>query len=160
MPAVLSPPLERNDPRVLRRVFTWAPASLRRNTNPEATASGGTGYLAAAELASMRAALLASLPDRCTIRRNSPTSDGQGGETEAWGDGVSYACRLVRRAVRETREGDRPAGEGRWLLLLPFDATVRAQDRVEIRGTEYEVVKSDVPASEPLAVEVPLRNLE
>ena len=113
-----------------------------------ATSSGS--WLTAPELASMRAVMTSSFPDRATIWRNDPVSDGAGGQTDHWAARRIVACRLVMGGAQEAERGGRLAAISTWRAYLPYD--LRPRDRLRIGGTDYEVTETDASATERLCV--------
>ena len=96
-----------------------------------------------AELAQIRADILALLPDTCSILELATVSDGAGGFSETWGTvtgGSAIACRLdYRKEGREqiTSAAINPYHGG--LLSLAYDQTITTANRVEIGTNQYNV---------------------
>ncbi len=96
--------------------------------------------LSAAELAGMRAAQEAALPDTCHIRVRTKISDGQGGSTETWSTVVT-ACRIRPMSNEQVqRFADRLVGVSGWVITLPYGTAVALGDQVRLDGVDYEVV--------------------
>lgn len=90
----------------------------------------------------MREAADAALPDTATVSRKTITSDGAGGQTEAWADASSYSCR-AKPASRQATErviALRPSAVSAWTIYLPAGADVKPVDRLRVGSTTYEVV--------------------
>lgn len=94
-----------------------------------------------ADLAMMRSAQEALLPDTCTVRRVMLADDGYGGQAETWGDVASYACRLSPIASpKELLLAGHPAQVADWMVTLPHDADCKAADHIIIGTRTLEVV--------------------
>jgi len=99
--------------------------------------------LSASDLAAMREAQDAALPDTCTIRRKTLVSDGMGGYTETWSDlATGVKCRIATSRYRpeEAAIAEKFTGRTLWMLTLPAGTDVTNEDRVVLSGTTYEVV--------------------
>lgn len=100
--------------------------------------------LTAGEIAGMRATQAAALPDTCTVKKRTLTSDSAGGYTETWAARASnVACRLA--PVRSSADTERLAGDafrGRslWQLTMAAGQVIEHTDRVESGGVTYDVV--------------------
>lgn len=94
--------------------------------------------LTATELASIRADEQTAMPSTCTISRNTPSSDSQGGDTAVWTDiATGVPCRLsplFPRGAVEATTGERTLAEFRFLLTLPAGTDIEAKDRVTVTG--------------------------
>lgn len=102
--------------------------------------------LTTAELTSMRATIETALPDTCTIRRNTPTSDGGGGTTDGWADlatGVLCGIAPVGGGEAPTgvnaTSGSRINDESTHIVTLPDGQDVTEQDQIVIVGQTYRV---------------------
>jgi head-tail adaptor len=97
----------------------------------------------AAELAQIRADILALLPDTCSILAVTNTSDGAGGVSETWGTvtgGTAVPCRLDYR--KEGRESVTSAALNPYhggILSVAYDQSITTANRVEISGQAYNV---------------------
>ena len=101
--------------------------------------------LLAEELTDIRAVQTENLPDTCTIRRMTRSSDGMGGATVVWTNvSVGTTCRSTMRsqpvtllnALRETVFAD-------WIVTLPYLTDVAAEDEiVTSRGNTLVVIGS------------------
>lgn len=116
--------------------------------------------LTSADLTSMRAEMTASFPDTATIRRNNPTSDGQGGQRDSWADAGTAACRLLPANPGEPLEGGRIVAVTDWVALLPHGTSVTAKDRLRVGGVDYEILGTDSASSEPVMLELRVRRLD
>ena len=99
--------------------------------------------LSASEIAAMREAQEAALPDTCTILRRTLTNDGQGGYVETWSEvATGVKCRLVHSnlAPRETVIAERAAGRTVWQLTVPYGTDISRTDRVVVNGVTYEIL--------------------
>ena len=100
--------------------------------------------LTAAEIAAMQATQSVALPDTCTIKRRTLTSDGAGGYTESWSDqATGVACRIApirSLSDAEAAVGGALQGKSVWQLTLPAGQDIQHTDRVVVGGATYEVV--------------------
>ncbi len=98
--------------------------------------------LSTADLTSMRAQIALSLPETCSISRNTPASDGMGGWSESWANlATGVACRLS--PAGSTTEGElaaRLAAESGWVITLPTGQDVTTKDRLSVGTRLFEVV--------------------
>jgi SPP1 family predicted phage head-tail adaptor len=97
--------------------------------------------LTAGELAAMRAAQNAALPDTCVIRRVTLTPDSYGGHTEEWNDIATVACRVAPsgHSPQEQVIAERMSATSTWTLTLPADTDVTAADRLVVGARTFEV---------------------
>lgn len=97
--------------------------------------------LTANDMAVMRAAQNAALPDTCTRTRTPLVSDGMGGQKEGMPTTASYACRLSNRGVPSQYEAMGAAlGQQLWMVTLPCDADVIAEDVLAIGAQTMRVL--------------------
>lgn len=98
--------------------------------------------LSAGELAAMRSEQSGTLPGTAVISRNSPTSDGMGGWTDAWAAVGTVDGRLAPASASgaERMVADRITGEDAWVITLPQGTDVTEKDRVVIMSRTFEVV--------------------
>lgn len=116
--------------------------------------------LLAAELASMRGAMVESFPQTCAILRTTAgASDNQGGHAETEAEVGTYACRLSASRPVEHEVGDQIVSDLAWTALLPYNADVTQGDRLQVDEDEFEVAGTDADAPERIALQVTLRRL-
>jgi len=98
--------------------------------------------LTSTEIEAMRTMQEAALPDTCTIKRRTLTSDGQGGYTESWSTVDTVNCRLspATRLPEEIAQAGKLTGTTAWIVTLDHDADVTAEDRLEIGSKTLEVL--------------------
>ena len=99
--------------------------------------------LSATEIATMRAALDASLPDSATVKRRTLTSDGAGGFTESWATQATVACRLAPSGLSPAERviSDKVTATSTWTITMPALTDVGVADRIVIGGSRtFEVV--------------------
>lgn len=98
--------------------------------------------LSAADLATMRAAQSAALPDTATVKRRVQTADTVGGTTYTWPSATAtLACRLSSRGVPSTfieLYADRNAHL--WMVTFANGANVLAGDRLVIGSRTMQVI--------------------
>lgn len=92
------------------------------------------------DLTYLRAEAEQALPTTVSIERAERTEDGQGGYTEAWRAVYQdVPARLAERTGREGVFGSKIAVDAEWVLTLPYDQGITAEDRVVHDGASYEV---------------------
>jgi SPP1 family predicted phage head-tail adaptor len=101
-----------------------------------------SGLLTTAALARLRASLTATLPDTCTIRRNTPVSDGAGGSVDGWATVATVACSIAPTGnqPQERAIADRIASKVSYTITLPAETNVTAKDKIGSAGRTFEVV--------------------
>lgn len=83
------------------------------------------------QLADMTACVTASLPETVSVRRNTPTSDGQGGTTDSWAEAFTVAAR--RDDLSRTDEqliASKLDAVTAYAVLLPAGTPVKQSDRL------------------------------
>jgi len=100
--------------------------------------------LTAAEIAAMQDTQEAALPDTCTIKSCTLSSDSAGGYTESWSDkATGVACRIApirSLSDAEAAVGGALQGKSVWQLTLPAGQDIQHTDRVVVGSATYEVV--------------------
>ena len=99
-------------------------------------------FLSDRELDDARADAEATLPDTATRLVRTLVDDGQGGRTTSYVAGASFACRVEPngRDPREDEIGGGRRSATRWVALVPYGTTIRAQDRLSCGGVTYNVL--------------------
>lgn len=95
------------------------------------------------QLSAMRAFVGSALPDTCTIKVASNTSDGAGGYATTLSVGVSSACR-IDPIGSSTQLDEKAMGERirrTWMLTLPSSVTIIEENVFVINGATYEPIK-------------------
>lgn len=93
------------------------------------------------ELAAIRAAQEAAMPDTCTVQTATQVADGQGGFEPTWADGATYACRVSSRGLpREYLEMAAISGAHYWMVTLPQSAVVTREHRLKIGSRILSIV--------------------
>lgn len=111
--------------------------------------------LSASDLAAMKATMIESLPDSCTLVVDTYVSDGAGGHTTTPSAGVTVACRvsplrLTRSSANaEVEEVGRIIEQSLWLITMPYGTTVSPAHRIthDQGGRTFEVVEVLSPRS-------------
>lgn len=100
-----------------------------------------TGLLTTSGLASLRARMTTALPDACTISRNTPTSDGAGGQTPSWATVETTVCSIAPagNSAQERAIADRLSSVVAYTVTLPALTDVTAKDRIVSGGRTLEV---------------------
>lgn len=117
-----------------------------------------------ADLAELRAAQNALMPDTAAIiRRTDGTRDQFGDVTEVWATVATVPCRLA--AAKTITAEDVTVfgvltGVTRFDLTLPWDTDIRGKDRVAITGRIFEVTADPEAVSYRTAVRVALIRVE
>lgn len=98
--------------------------------------------LSTAAIESMRATLDASLPDICTISRNTQVSDGAGGWTESWAVLATVACRIAPTGnqPQERVIAERLTTSQGYTVTLPAETPITTKDRIIKGGRTFDVV--------------------
>ncbi|NLD42334.1 MAG: head-tail adaptor protein [Chloroflexi bacterium] len=96
--------------------------------------------LSGAELAAMRAAQEAALPETCTRLRPALADDGTGGRTAGPPSGETFACRLAPTGGREVEAAARLTSAVTYTVTLPAGADVRAEDTLAVGERRLEVI--------------------
>ncbi len=108
--------------------------------------------LSDADIAYMQSTIAEMLPDICNILSEALAPDGQGGQTATWGTvSTAIPCRLDEASQTGFNQLV-PAGAAlreahRYLLSLPHDTTIGANDRVEIGNDTYHVISVNIDVS-------------
>jgi head-tail adaptor len=92
------------------------------------------------ELADMRTAQDAALPDTCAIYRKSRSVDEAGGIVETRAKVADAACRVTRQRPRELQQGGKDVILADWVVTLPYGTDVRSDDEIETGGRVLRVV--------------------
>lgn len=96
--------------------------------------------LSTADLEAMRATMDGSLPDICSLVRDTTESDGAGGHIATPGDPVLVECRvsplrLTRSSANaEVVEVERVIEQSLWLITLPQGTVVTPEHRIGHNG--------------------------
>lgn len=100
-----------------------------------------TGLLTTSGLAALRARMVATLPDACTITRNTPVGDGAGGSTDAWATVTTTVCSIAPTGNQpeERAISDRMASKVGYTVTLPHGTSVTAKDLIVSNGRTLEV---------------------
>ena len=101
--------------------------------------------LTAAELADLRADILETLPDTCTIQRPTEVTDAYGNTAKTWPDTYTgVACRIDPFNARGISDGVialREASISWYQLTVPWNTDLRYGDRIVFGGDTYELVQ-------------------
>lgn len=93
------------------------------------------------QLASLRSAAVKLLSDSCIVERNTPESDGAGKQIDSWAVINTYPCRISQSSTpSESVAGGSISSVSQYKLRLPYDADVKASDRVTVGARLFEVV--------------------
>jgi len=114
-------------------------------------------------LADLRAVQADFLPDTCTLRAVTRSSDGQGGWTDAWADTYTgVPCRLAVMPIQggESAAGSQVTSLSAWVLHIPWDQAVDPEWRVVHEGITYEIVQLEASHTNRTATQVHLRRRE
>lgn len=111
--------------------------------------------LTASDLTCMRDSVEQTLPGTVTISRATGSSDGMGGQTQAWA-----AVGTVSARVAPMGSGDEDIlgavlrGRTGWMVTLPEGTDVTERDRVVYAGQTFEVLRTSSPMSYETCVRV------
>lgn len=97
--------------------------------------------LDSAQIAAMRVVAEQALPDVCTIRRSTDTSDAGGGTTQTWADQATLVpCRVSPIGGGERgMTGSRISDESTHVITLAAKTDVLEADRIVVEGVVYEI---------------------
>lgn len=96
--------------------------------------------LSEAELADIRAAQAAGLPDMATLYRTARTVDATGGISGTRAQMGTERCRVSRANPREVQQGGKTVALADWIVTLPYGTDVRTDDEIETGGRTLRVV--------------------
>jgi len=93
------------------------------------------------EIARMRATAERALPGTAVIKDGTLSSDGGGGNTEMFTPrtGGTVSCRVAPIGGNEREEGGRIAADSQYVITLPAETTVEADDQIVVAGVTYNV---------------------
>ena len=98
--------------------------------------------LSDADLERMRTFQEGAMPDTCTLRTVTLTSDGSGGWTEGTEDTANVPCRLMQvsnaRGIEDVNAG-RVVPTRSYMLTVPITYTLTPQMRVVKDGATFEI---------------------
>lgn len=120
-------------------------------------------FLSSADVAHMSRMQAHLLPDTCTLRTVTQTSDGSGGWTEGTSDVTAVPCRLMVNAVyagREVIQADQVRPERTYILTIPETYTLTPKMRIVKAGVTYEVISVNEGASYGTALRATLTRVE
>jgi head-tail adaptor len=106
--------------------------------------------ISAAELTAMRGDLTASMPSQVVIERVTLTSDGMGGQTEAWAPVGTVVARVSPRSVASGLDdiiGGQVLNQTPWMVTVPVGTSVTERDRVVYEAQTFEVIRTNAPRS-------------
>jgi head-tail adaptor len=92
------------------------------------------------ELADMRTAQNAALPDTATLFRKTRSVDETGGISETRAEVATVKCRVTRQRPRELQQGGKDVILADWVVTLPYGTDVRSDDEIETGGRALRVV--------------------
>lgn len=97
--------------------------------------------LTAAELAALRAVQAEALPDECSVMRATETETADGGVSHSRAAVATVACRLgaLGRSGEERVIAERLSAVTGYVVTLPAETDVRAEDRLTIGARTFEV---------------------
>lgn len=101
-----------------------------------------TSVVTADELTKMRAMADDYFPDTCTIQTRTESVDALGGVTYTWANTYTgVACRLDPVYTGRSKGVSNLTLESKseWMLNIPHDQAISAEDRVAYDGKTYEV---------------------
>ena len=96
--------------------------------------------LSAADLDYMRDTLAELLPDSGTIQTVTRAANGFGGWVETWTSAGTVACRIDNQSANKSDVGDSARSFSAWMITVPFDTVISANDRINTGGQTYNVI--------------------
>lgn len=104
--------------------------------------------ISATELTAMQADLTASMPSTVNISRVTLTSDGMGGQSEAWATVGTVVARVSPNgAGLDDIAGGEVINQTPWVVTVPVGTSVSERDRIIFSSQTFEVVRTDTPRS-------------
>lgn len=100
------------------------------------------------------------MPDTCTLRTVTLTSDGSGGWTEGTSDQASVPCRLMYQTGNEGIRANMMVSERSYILTIPSTYTLTPATRVIKGGVTYEVDSVNQSQSWQTATRAMLKRVE
>lgn len=100
-------------------------------------------FVTGVDLVLIKAWQIIAMPDTCTLRTVTLTSDGSGGWTEGTSDQLVVPCRLREQGARsigiEQINGERAIPTRTYILTVPSTYAITPQMRVIKGGVTFEV---------------------
>lgn len=87
------------------------------------------------------------MPDTCSLRTVTLSSDGSGGWTEGTSDTANVPCRLMMSSGRESVQASQVTAERSYILTIPSTYTLTPRMRVVKAGVAYEIISVNDGAS-------------
>lgn len=115
------------------------------------------------EIARMRKDIGRTLPESANVLRQTPRSDGMGGQVVTWTVIETVPCRatpIVKFDREEASVGGKITATGDYQMELPWDADVRPDDRIQTLGTLWEIINRSIPMTEQLKTLLFARRVE
>ena len=102
--------------------------------------------LSEADLAGMRACVVAEFPSTAAIRAASTSETDTGGEGEAtWSTVATVPCMVLPvTSPGDSAEGGRQVDDERRLIRVPYDTAVTTAHQIRTGGVDYEVLSVPV----------------
>lgn len=105
--------------------------------------------LSAEELSWMRDCVEDTLPDTLSVYTKTSTRTN-GVVIDSWADsGTTYACRLDSKQYQRTENSGAVKFYHRYILTVPYDASIVITDHVVHNNIEYSIVSIDLDKSWP-----------
>lgn len=107
-------------------------------------------FLSAGDIALMREDVESSLPETVVIQRATYASDGMGGSIPTFAAFGTAAARVD--PMRSTSGGEvasqgRETGVSEWVVIMAYNGTVSASDRIVHQGRTLEITEVRTPQS-------------
>src|SRR5262249_25520203 len=92
-------------------------------------------------------AAIQAMPDIVTILRRTLTADGNGGQTQSYGSVGTTTCRLSfysgdKPIMFDAANAEKIDPRERYVVTLPFSASILETDRLTINSVTYEIVSA------------------
>lgn len=105
-------------------------------------------FLSDGDLALMRQDVETTLPESVVIQRATYASDGMGGSIPTWAAFGTAPARVDPMSSGiERAQGGRESGASEWVVIMAYDGTVSASDRIVHSGRTLQITEVRTPQS-------------
>lgn len=103
-------------------------------------------FFAPVQLPALQQAAAMTRQTAAVIQRNTPVSDGRGGQTANWATLATTTCRIKPPGRNDQRiVGERLVLDNRFTLAFAAGTDITTGDRVQAGGSQFEVNESAAP---------------
>lgn len=106
-------------------------------------------FLDAGDIALMRDDVNLTLPETVVVQRATFASDGLGGSIPSWAAIGTPPARVdpINRTGQESAQQGREIGEASWVVVMAYNGTVTADDRIVHQGRTLQITEVRTPQS-------------